>query len=97
MPVRNGLLGLVAGLATTAAVAEPPVRPLVEGREPNPVARQFHEAEPPTFGYGGGPATAAVSGATLPGSAWWTTQRVWEMMLDRMTVPLGTAAMDVWD
>jgi hypothetical protein len=43
MSVRKGLLGFAAGLATaTAVAAEPPVRPLVEGREPNPVARQFH-------------------------------------------------------
>ena len=62
MSVRKGLLGFVAGVATAWVVAaEPPVRPLVEGREPNPVARQFHEAEPPTFGYGGGPATAVMS------------------------------------
>jgi hypothetical protein len=54
---RNGLLGLtglvaVAGLAVAAPA--PPINPQVEGREPNPVIREFHETEKPATETGAG-------------------------------------------
>jgi hypothetical protein len=56
MSVRTGslgLLGLIAGGGL--AVAAPPINPFVEGREPNPVIREFHELEQPVAGYETGP------------------------------------------
>ena len=44
MSLRKMLLGLGGAVAVAGAgpvLAEPPVNPLVEGREPNPVARQL--------------------------------------------------------
>lgn len=91
MTVRNGLLAMATGLAVAGTgAAQPPVGPGVEGREPNPIARDYHQSEPATFGYGGGPAAAARPSSALPGAGWWTVAVVWEIMLDRMTVPLGT-------
>lgn len=86
MRARTWLLALAAatGLATTAA-AEPPINPLVEGREPDPVAQQFHQTDLPPGGY-----VAAPEISTPP--TWATmTDMVWEALLDQLTFPLGTA------
>jgi hypothetical protein len=91
MSPRKGMLGLVGvlGLAGLAA-GEPPVNPLVEGREPNPVAREFHQPETPVGGYVAGPEVPEQSHP----AAWLVlTCVIWDAMLDRLTFPLGTAAM----
>ena len=77
-----GLSGLVAG--------EPPASPLVEGREPNPVAREFYQTEKPVSGY---VAPTAVSDAPNTDDGPGFPARVWERLLDQLTFPLGTAAM----
>ncbi len=84
-------LGLVGLLAVTGRVAgEPPVSPLIEGREPNPVVRDLYQTEEPVGCYVAppegdrGPVTGAQ--ATFPAL-------VWEVLLDQLTFPLGTAAM----
>lgn len=49
MSMRNGLLGLAGLLTATGAIAakppELPADPRVQGWEPTPIAREFHEAE----------------------------------------------------
>ena len=91
MSLRNGLLGLAALVAMTGSVlAAPPVDPLVEGREPNPVVREFHETEPLAFGYALGLSSRVVQEPT----SWvGNVAIVWELLLDRLTMPLGTALM----
>jgi len=55
MLLRNGLLGLMGLVAVAGlAIAAPPINPNVEGREPNPVIREFYETEQPIPEYGAG-------------------------------------------
>jgi hypothetical protein len=64
MSIRNGLLGLVVLFsATGVAVAAPdqPINPLVEGRESNPVDREYYRTEKPIERYGSGLATPTPS------------------------------------
>lgn len=90
MSLRNGLLGLcvVLGFAGSA-VATPPVNPLVEGREPNPVVREFYELEPASFEYVG------ESSPDLAGTSWWVSRATWELLLNKLTMPLGD--VELWD
>lgn len=41
---------LAAGVATADKSSSVPADPHVEGREPTPLARQFHEPDPPRSG-----------------------------------------------
>lgn len=79
-----GALGL-AGLAGSAAAAPPG---LVEGREPDFVARTFHQPEVPVGVYVA-PDAADRTGAR----AWLVLAAVRDVLLDRLTVPLGTAPL----
>jgi hypothetical protein len=91
MSPRKALFGLmgVIGLSGSAA-AEPPVNPLVEGCEPNPVAREFYQPETPIGGYVAGPDASERPNA----GAWLVlTAVLWDVLLDRLTVPLGTAVL----
>ncbi|MCE9567573.1 MAG: hypothetical protein K8U57_36700 [Planctomycetes bacterium] len=91
MCLRKGLLGLAAMFTITGSVlAEPPVNPLVEGREPNPVVREFYETEPAPFEYAGGSGSEVVLGTT-----WWVSRATWELLLNKLTMPLGE--MELWD
>ena len=90
MSMRNGLLGLVVVLGLGgAAQATPPVNPLVEGREPNPVAREFYEEESVTFGYVGESVTDPF------GANWWVSRVTWDLLLNKLTMPLGD--VELWD
>jgi hypothetical protein len=96
MLLRNGLLGLmalvaVAGLAV--ATPAPPIDPNIEGREPNPVIREFYETEKPVPEYGAGPVIPARSNFDREEElAGWgaIVAEAWEIFLDRFTTPLGT-------
>lgn len=92
MSLRSGVLAL-AGAVTAAALAtaQPPRGAPVEGREPDPVVRQFHAAEPSTFGYGSGPATPAAGGEV----AWPAIDFLTDLLPNQLTMPLGTVPM--WD
>jgi hypothetical protein len=93
MSLRKGLLAMFAGIAVAgAASAEPPVNPLVEGREPDPVVRQFHDTERTTFGYSG---AAQAPPAAEFATGWLLSTLLHDMLLDRLTMPLGTVPM--WD
>ena len=86
MFLRSGVLGLGGVLAAAGAAKPPelPAGPPVEGREPTPIAREFHQpdARPPE--------------AVL---TWWTEPAPLEELfsgaraavLNRLTVPLGRA------
>jgi hypothetical protein len=91
MPMRTGLMGLAGVLvAAGAAAARPPgLPPHVEGREPTPIAREFHE-----------PDAVVPAGGTVPAlpRLTWTPDvtplaglitGVYDVMLNRLTVPLG--------
>lgn len=77
-----GVMAL-AGMAR----AVPPVDPYVEGREPNPVAREFHQPDTTAGGY------VPPYEEPAAGAAWLLPAlQAWEL-LDQLTVPLGTAPM----
>lgn len=91
MALRKCLLGLAGAIAVAGVTAaEPPINPLVEGREPDPVTREYYLPEKPLGGY--------VSSPMMPERV---NPDVWvaiaagvlEAMLDRLTFPLGTAVM----
>jgi hypothetical protein len=91
MSPRKALLGLAGVIGLTgSAAAGPPVSPLVEGREPDPVAREFYRDSTPVGGYVARPEFPAP-----PASGAWLglTAAVWDVLLDQLTVPLGTAAV----
>lgn len=88
---RNGLLGLLGVLAATAALgAEQPVNPLVQGREPDPIARDFHLPDTPVSGYVPSP---EADDETNPGLWPMLAFRTWEVLIGEITVPLGIALM----
>ena len=94
MRLRKALLGFL-GIVVAAGLmgAKTPENPLVEGREPNPVVQQFHLPEPPPFEYpGGAPGETPPSSETEEGNLGTV---VWDLLMDRLTMPLGTA--EVWD
>ena len=92
MSTRRMLLGLMAGIGLTGlAAGEPPVNPFVEGREMNPVAREFYQADSSPGGYVGpdranGTMGESTTGLPFPATLWFT-------LLDQITFPLGTAPM----
>ena len=91
MSLRKWLPGLVGVLAVAGvAPAEPPVNPLVEGREPDPVTREFYQSDKPPGGY-----VSTPSVLEQPNSGAWVViaAGVWDLLLDRLTFPLGTAEM----
>lgn len=91
MSPRKGLLGLLGVLAVAGVVAaEPPINPLVEGRELDPIAREFHEPDRSPGGYMPGP---MFPERTNPGAWGAMIAGVWQVILDRFTFPLGTAPM----
>ena len=85
---RLGLLGLLALAGRVAG--EPPVSPLVEGREPNPVVRELYETEKPVGGYV--PSSEPNDGPTADGEPTFPVL-VWQVLLGQLTFPLGTAVM----
>ena len=89
MSPRKVLMALMGVIASTGLVAgEPPVNPLVEGRELNPVAREFHQAETPVGGY----VARADDSEVANVNAWLVmTAIAWDLLLDRLTFPLGIA------
>jgi len=92
MAPRRGLLGLAGVIAAAGlAAGEPPVNPLVEGRESDPVAREFYLPEKPP---GGGVSAPVMPEQTDPdrdaAGAWGAiVEGAWEALLDRLTFPLG--------
>jgi hypothetical protein len=87
----KALMGLIAVFGLSGlVVGEPPASPLVEGREPNPVAREFHQTEKPIGGY---VVPTAVSDEPNTDGEPNFPALVWETLLDQFTFPLGTAAM----
>jgi hypothetical protein len=70
--------------------AAPPVSPLVEGREPDHVTREYHRDDAPIGRY---VAPADNSGQLTPAALIVLSAIVWDVLLDRLTVPLGTASM----
>lgn len=96
MSIRNGLLGLVGLLAATAAAAakppELPGEPLVQGREPTPVARDLYEPDAQPLALGAlravpvRPLLPVVGCAAVMGEV---VAEMQESAFDRITVPLG--------
>jgi hypothetical protein len=87
---KTGMMTLAAVIGTTGlAGAAPPINTQVEGREPNPVVREFHESEVPVRGY------AAMPPSSFPDetSSLWVelVGEAWESMLDTLTIPMGRA------
>lgn len=98
---RTMILGLAAVVAAAGlAAGKPPglpIDPQVEGREPNPVARDFHEPEAVPAGFGAVSVAPATTGAEPGPNAGRLAalSRLGETILDRLTIPLGTVQM--WD
>src|SRR5262249_59630164 len=70
MPMRNGLLGLAGVLALAAAASAappgPPVDPHVDGREPDPIVREFYQPEVIVAGFRSVP-VPVVPSKSVPG------------------------------
>ena len=97
MLLRSRLFGIV-GVVTIAGagVAQPPGGanpPLVDGREPTPIAREFYTNDNPTTAFG----TITLPVARAPGQSAPKSVAplaefvagVWNEMLNRLTIPLG--------
>jgi hypothetical protein len=96
MSLRRGLLALAATIAVAGGgMAQEPVKPLVEGREPDPVVLRFHGVEPPTFGYGSGPVAPAPRAAFGFELSWSAVDFLCDLFPNHFTMPLGTVPM--WD
>ena len=91
----TALLGLVGviGLTGQAGLAALPPGPLVEGREPDPVVREFHQDEALIGGYVD-PTADPIEGASEGQDSPTMPLLLWEQLLDELTFPLGTAVMD---
>ncbi|MDB5313839.1 MAG: hypothetical protein JWO38_8041 [Gemmataceae bacterium] len=93
MSMRSGLLGLAGVLAVTGATAakppDLPAEPLVEGREPTPVVREYYEADVPRPAVGVVPTLPPRSGSPRPVADFLSGFR--DTMLNRLTIPLGPA------
>ena len=91
MSPRTALLGLLGAIGLAGQIAAaPPVSPLVEGREPDPVAREYYRDDAPAGQY---VAPAGNLGQPTPAAVLVLSAIVWDLLLDRLTIPLGTAAM----
>jgi hypothetical protein len=97
--IRRMMMGVVAVvIACGAAAGKPPglpIDPLSEGRELDPVTRDFHLPAPPAAG----PiAQEAVAGTPAESGAYLTIWSIFaglhDALLNRLTVPLGTVPMD---
>ena len=88
--VWNGLVGLTGlFVGASLAVAAPPINPQIEGREPNPVVREFYETEKPIQEYGTGPVLPERSRLNHREADWPAiVTELWEMFLLRLTIPL---------
>jgi hypothetical protein len=93
MSPRTALFGLIGAIGLAGAVAaEQPIKPLVEGREADLVAREFYQPDTPIGGYVAPPEPTGRS------VTWFLlVSAVWDVMLDGFTVPLGTADMSIPD
>jgi hypothetical protein len=89
MSQRMALFGLIGvlGLAAWSAAA-PPVNPIVEGRETDPVSRDYHQENLVIGAYVPPPGASDESS-----QAGWLALAgmIWDVMLDQLTVPLGAA------
>lgn len=66
-----------------SAVANPPRGPLSEGREPDPVARDYYHGEPPT---------PPAEGAAPAGKPKASARAIWDVveeLLGEVAIPLG--------
>jgi len=87
-----GLLGAIGVVGQLAAA--PPATLLVEGREQDHVAREHHQAEIAIGGYVPAPAARERG---IPGGWIVLSAVVWDVLLDRLTIPLGTAEISQRD
>jgi hypothetical protein len=99
MTVRSGILAILVSVASASVCIAQPAGRGIEGRESDPIARDFHQAQPATFDYGGPLSPIARTGSAPSAAGWWVAIAVWDLVLDRLTVPLGTVPMlpGVWD
>lgn len=81
-----GLLGVVvaAGVAVADKPAGLPIDPLVEGREPTPLAREFHEPDRPPLP----PESVAAPAAPKP------LAELIDVLLSLFTFPLGLVPVE---
>jgi hypothetical protein len=94
--MRRMLLGLFSAVAVCGAAAgKPPglpVDPLSEGREVDPVTRDFYLPGPPTSARSASEAPSE-SGTHFP-TVWSVLASVHEAILSHLTMPLGTVPTD---
>jgi hypothetical protein len=88
MSLRSGLLGLAGVLAAAgAAAAKPPdlpIDPHSEGREPDPVVREFYQPDPPAR-----PHTSYYVPPARPPAEGVSVEEVVELVSGWLTIPLG--------
>ncbi len=86
MTLRRTLLGLVCAAAVVSGAPANP--PLPEGREVDPVVRDFHLGEPPAAAESGTPAVAPDRPGEFFG--WSLVVALHAAIMDRFTMQLGT-------
>jgi len=98
--LRKALV-VLAGVATgpgpgagAGAWAGPPAATPVEWRETDPVAREFFQQQTVSYGYTGCSGGPGPAPSPARGPEWWAWGYLWELLLDRLTVPLGTVSLD---
>jgi hypothetical protein len=91
MQMRRVLLGLMGAGALCGVAAKPPGGPLSEGRELDPVTRDFHLAAPAVVPSGTAPPLVEKPRDLFGGSI---LAGLWEAILNELTMPLGTAPSD---
>lgn len=95
MQFRKMLLSLATATGIAGAAHAAPPCAVPEGREPNPVAREFYLPDAVPLGSA---ASVPSSGAPATGD-WLGIGRLWEKFADEFSMPLGTTPMivPVWD
>jgi hypothetical protein len=86
MTMRRMLLGVVAGTMCSAVMAKPPSA-ISEGREVDPVARDFQLGEPPAAPENAVPSRAAEKPGDLFGGS--LLAAIFDAITNGMSIPLG--------
>ena len=97
--MRRMLLGGVFGVFAVAvcglATAKPPASPLSEGREPDPVTREYYQGEAPTPpAESAGPARVAQQLRDADAWSLLTTFTVLDSIVNGVVMPLGPFPMN---
>ena len=97
MTTRRILLGLISAVAMCGAVAAKPPglqpNPLAEGREMDPVTREFYLPDPTIAATEDSTPSRALDKSAPRSAVWFLLHGIHEAAMNELTIPLGTAEM----